>query len=40
VKTRHWIFLILAVMGALYLLHNYMQHGGVMGVKSGLGLGS
>jgi hypothetical protein len=40
VKVKHWIVVILVVIGALYLLHNYMGHGGTAGVKSGLGLGS
>jgi hypothetical protein len=37
-KVRHWIFLILVIVGGLFLLHNYMGHGGTAGVKSGLGL--
>jgi hypothetical protein len=39
VKVRHWIILILVAIGGLYLWHNYSQHGGVAGMKSGLGLG-
>jgi hypothetical protein len=38
-KLKHWVFLGLALMGALYLGHNYLSHGGVSGVKQGIGLG-
>lgn len=38
-KVKHWLFLALILIGALYLFHNYSQHGGIAGVKSGLGLG-
>lgn len=38
-KLKHWVFLGLVAIGALYLLHNYQAHGGVSGVKSGLGFG-
>lgn len=37
-KTWHWVTLILIVAGGLFLFHNYRAHGGVAGVKSGLGL--
>lgn len=38
-KVKHWIFLILVVVGLLFLWHNYQGHGGVGGIKSGLGVG-
>lgn len=38
-KVKHWIFLLLIVVGGLYLIHNYASHGGTKGLKSGLGLG-
>lgn len=37
-KTKHWIFLILVLIGGLYIFHVYQGHGGVGGFKSGLGL--
>lgn len=37
-KVRHWIFVGLALVGVVFLVHNYMSHGGVSGVKQGLGL--
>lgn len=37
-KLKHWIFLALLLIGGLYMWHNYSQHGGVSGFKSGLGL--
>jgi hypothetical protein len=40
VKVKHWIFVILVIIAILFLVHNYMSHGGVAGVKSGIGLGS
>jgi len=39
VKLKHWFGLALVGVGVLFLLHIYMSHGGVAGVKSGLGLG-
>lgn len=39
-KLKHLVFVAIFAVGVLYLLHNYMQHGGVAGVKSGLGMGS
>lgn len=39
-KLRHWVFVAIFAVGALYLFHNYSQHGGMAGVRSGLGLGS
>jgi hypothetical protein len=39
-KLKHWVFVILALAGGLYLLHNYTSHGGTAGVKQGLGLGN
>lgn len=38
-KLRHWVFLALVAIAVLFLWHNYQMHGGVGGVKSGLGLG-
>ena len=38
-KLKHWVFLALIAVGALFLWHNYSQHGGVAGVKSGIGIG-
>lgn len=37
-KLKHWVFLALVIVGALYVWHNYQGHGGVSGLKSGLGL--
>lgn len=37
-KLKHWVFIALALAGGLYLLHNWQSHGGVAGVKQGLGL--
>jgi hypothetical protein len=39
VKLKHWIFVTLVLVGALFLWHNYSQHGGVGGIKTGLGIG-
>ncbi len=36
-KVKHWIALTLVLIGGLYVLHNYQAHGGVNGLKSGLG---
>ena len=38
-KMVHLFFLLLAIAGALFIWHNYSSHGGVSGVKSGLGFG-
>lgn len=38
-KLKHWVFFGLVAIGALYLLHNYQGHGGIQGVKTGLGFG-
>lgn len=38
-KIWHWLLLILAAVGAVYIWHNYRSHGGVSGVKQGLGFG-
>lgn len=35
---RHLVFLLVFAVGALYIWHNYSQHGGVSGLKSGVGL--
>lgn len=37
-KLRSLVFLAIFAVGALYLWHNYAQHGGVAGLKSGVGL--
>jgi hypothetical protein len=37
-KLKHWLFLGIAAVGALYFWHTYSQHGGVSGFKQGLGL--
>ena len=39
VKLKHWVIVGLALVGALYVFHNYTAHGGVNGVKSGFGFG-
>jgi hypothetical protein len=39
VKLKHWVFMALFLVGALFVWHNYSQHGGVAGVKSGIGIG-
>lgn len=39
-KLKHYVFLALVLVGGLYLFHNYRSHGGVSGVKQGLGLGN
>ena len=39
-KLIHWVFILLALMGLLFIVHNYMSHGGVAGVKQGIGLGN
>lgn len=36
-KAKHFMFLALAAVGALFLFHMYRSHGGVAGVKQGLG---
>lgn len=36
-KLKHWLLVFFLVVGALYVLHNYQMHGGVSGLKSGLG---
>jgi hypothetical protein len=38
-KMKHWVFLLFAILGALFVFHVYSQHGGIAGVKSGVGLG-
>lgn len=38
-KLVHWLVIGLVLVGGLYMWHNYTSHGGVQGVKSGLGLG-
>jgi hypothetical protein len=38
VKLRHIVFMSIFLIGALYVWHNYSAHGGVAGIKSGIGL--
>ena len=38
-KVKHWIVLGVLLIGALFILHNFQSHGGVSGVKHGLGFG-
>jgi hypothetical protein len=38
VKLRHILFLAVFALGALYIWHNYSAHGGIAGLKSGVGL--
>lgn len=38
-KVKHWVILSVLLVGALFLLHNFQSHGGVGGVKQGLGFG-
>lgn len=38
-KLKHWVFLALFAVGALYVWHTYSQHGGVAGFKQGIGIG-
>lgn len=38
-KTKHWILIIFAVIGLLYVAHIMSAHGGVAGLKTGLGIG-
>ena len=38
-KWKHVLFLGLALAGVLFLVHNYVSHGGTAGVRQGLGLG-
>lgn len=39
-KATYLIWLALLIIGVLYVVHNYMSHGGVSGIRSGLGLGN
>lgn len=38
-RKMHIFFLLLVIVGALFLFHNYRSHGGWSGVKQGTGLG-
>lgn len=38
-KVKHWIMIIFCVVGLLYVAHILTAHGGVSGLKSGLGMG-
>jgi hypothetical protein len=35
-KAKHWLGIALVLVGGLYVLHIWTQHGGVSGFKSGL----
>lgn len=37
-KLRHMLFLLVFAIGALYVWHNYSQHGGIGGLRQGIGL--
>jgi hypothetical protein len=37
VKAKHFLALGLMAVGALFLFHMYRSHGGVSGIKQGLG---
>ena len=37
-KLRHMLFLLIFAIGALYIWHNYTQHGGIGGLRQGIGL--
>jgi len=38
VKARQLLFLLVFAIGALYIWHNYSQHGGIGGLRQGIGL--
>ena len=38
-KLKHWFGVALVIIGALFLWHLYQSHGGVGGLKAGLGVG-
>lgn len=38
-KVKHWVYVGLGVVGALFVLHLWMSHGGVEGLKQGTGFG-
>lgn len=38
-KLKHWVFLGLGAVGALFLLHLWLSHGGIPGLKQGTGFG-
>jgi hypothetical protein len=37
-KTWHWVVLILALIGGVYVFHNFQSHGGFSGVRQSLGM--
>lgn len=37
-KLRNLVFIAVFAIGALYLWHNYAAHGGISGLKQGVGL--
>jgi hypothetical protein len=39
VKLKSLVFFAIFAIGALYVWHTYSQHGGIAGLKSGVGLG-
>jgi hypothetical protein len=38
-NTWKILLVTLGAIGLLYVVHTYMMHGGISGIKSGLGLG-
>jgi hypothetical protein len=38
VKLKHWVAVSFIIIGAAFVLHLVMSHGGVRGFKSGVGL--
>ena len=38
-KLKHWVAIGLIGVGALFVLHIAMSHGGFTGFKAGLGIG-
>jgi hypothetical protein len=39
VKLKHWLVIALVLVGALFVGHLIMSHGGIAGFKQGIGLG-
>lgn len=37
-KLKHWVFVLFALVGALYVVHIYTSHGGMTAFRSGLKL--
>jgi hypothetical protein len=38
VKLKSLVFFAVFAIGALYLWHNYAAHGGISGIKQGVGI--